>query len=62
MEAVAFLEVLGRDGRIAARQPVRAFPCRVGRRRVCPNHTVSSWTSRPTYSSASLLHETLSAS
>ncbi len=31
MEAIAFLEILGRDGRVVVRQPVHSFPCRIGR-------------------------------
>ncbi len=31
MEALAFVEILGRDGRVIMRHPFIAFPCRVGR-------------------------------
>jgi hypothetical protein len=38
MEALAFLEVVGRDGRVLSRHPVPAFPCRVGR--AYDNHVI----------------------
>jgi len=38
MEAIAFLEILGRDGRVLARHPVAEFPYRVGR--AYDNHAI----------------------
>ncbi len=38
MEAIAFVEILGRDGRVLTRHPVMEFPCRVGR--AYDNHVI----------------------